>query len=77
MRQRPLGVMLIAAVIGGVFAAGLFIPGRVGGVLLALSDAALLVLARMMWPRLRPVDQAVRIAVIVAIAAIAMVKLAR
>jgi hypothetical protein len=76
MQQRRFGVMVLAALVGAMFAAGLFVRGPVGGILLAVTDVVLVVLARMMWPRLRPLEQAIRVVVIAAIAVIAVVKIA-
>jgi hypothetical protein len=66
--------MLLAAVVGVTFAAGLFIHGRIGGVLVLVVDAVLIGLARIAWSRLEPKGRPVRLAVIVAIGIIGLVK---
>ena len=60
---------------GALFAAGLFIHGRVGGGLLLLTDAVLIALARITWPQLRPQGRPFRLIVIAAVAVIAAIKL--
>jgi hypothetical protein len=74
MNRRP-SIMLLAGVVGGVFAAGLFIPGRVGGGLLLLTDLVLIGMARMTWVHVRPQGRPLRVVVIVVIAALAVAKL--
>jgi hypothetical protein len=73
---RRLLTILAAAIVGAIFAAGLFIRGPVGGGLLLLTDAVLIALARLTWSRLRPQGRPLRLVVIVAIAVIAVIKLA-
>jgi hypothetical protein len=75
MNRRP-SIMLVAGAVGGVFAAGLFIPGRLGGALLLLTDLVLIGMARLTWVRVRPQGRPIRVVVIVAIAVLAAVKLA-
>jgi hypothetical protein len=72
---RRLVIILAAAAVGAVFAAGLFIHGRVGGGLLALTDAVLIALARITWPQLRPHGRPIRLLVIAVVAVIAAIKL--
>jgi len=72
--QRRLVIVLGAAIVGAVFVTGLFIHGPVGGGLLLLTDAVLIALARITWPHLRPAGRPLRIIVIVAVAAFAVVK---
>lgn len=67
--------MLAAAVVGGLFVAGLFVHGVVGGILLVLVAAALGALTRAAWPHLPDRGRPVRLLVIAAIAAIAIAKL--
>ena len=73
--QRRLVIILAAAVVGGIFLAGLFIHGRVGGALLVLTDAILIALARLTWPHLPPQGRPIRVIIIVAIAVVAVIKL--
>jgi hypothetical protein len=72
MRRRLL-VLLAALAVGVVFAVGLFVHGWVGGVLLLAVDAALVAMAVLTWPHLRPQGRPLRIAVI---AVVAVIKLA-
>lgn len=72
---RRLLVILVAVVVGVVFTAGLFIPGQVGGGLLALTDVVLITLAVITWPHLRPRGRPLRLVVIAAVTVIAAVKL--
>jgi hypothetical protein len=76
MTRRAL-IILIAGAVGGVFAAGLFLPGRVGGGLLVLTDAALIALSISGWANARPQGRPVRIAVITLIGVLAAIKLIR
>jgi hypothetical protein len=73
--QRRLVIVLAAALVGGIFVAGLFIHGRFGGALLLLTDAILIALARITWPHLPSRGRPIRLIIIAAIAAIAAVKL--
>jgi hypothetical protein len=75
MRRRP-SIIIIAGAVGGVFAAGLFIPGRIGGALLLLTDAVLIAMARLTWMQARPQGRPFRVIVMVGIAALAAYKLA-
>lgn len=70
-------MILVAGAVGGVFAAGLFFHGRAGGGLLLITDAVLIGLAMSTWGDARPQGRPARIAVILIIAAIAVVKLVR
>jgi hypothetical protein len=74
---RRFGIILISAVVGVMFAGGLFYQGRVGGGLLLITDAVLIALAMSSWGNTRPQGRPVRLAVIVIIAVIAVVKLVR
>ena len=80
MRMAPVHrrvVILFAALATGVlFAAGLFVAGPVGGLLLALTAVILIGLATWAWPALTPRTRPVRVVVIVAVAALAILKLA-
>jgi hypothetical protein len=73
--QRRLLILLAALVVGGVFVAGLFIHGRIGGALLLVVDAVLIGMARVTWPHLRPQGRPLRLIVIAAVGVIAVVKL--
>jgi hypothetical protein len=75
--QRRLLIILGALAVGGVFAAGLFFHGRLGGALLLLTDVILISLARITWPHLRPQGRPLRIAVITVIGVLAVVKLVK
>jgi hypothetical protein len=74
---RRLLIIVIAGCVGGVFAAGLFLHGRLGGALLLLTDAVLVTLSIGGWARARPQGRPARVAVMTLIAAIAVVKLVR
>jgi hypothetical protein len=67
--------MFAAAVVGAVFAAGLFIHGRVGGALLLVTAAILGTLTRLSWTRVRPQGRPLRLVVIVAVIVIGVIKL--
>jgi hypothetical protein len=73
--QRRGPILLIAAAVGGVFLAGLFVHGRVGGLLLLATAAVLISLTRVTWPRLRDRDRALRVIIVGAILVLAVVKL--
>ena len=70
-------IVLVALAIGGLFAAGLFVPGRVGGGLLVVTDAILIGLSRMAWAQVRTQGRPLRVLIIAAIAVVAVVKLAK
>jgi uncharacterized protein DUF6703 len=74
--RRKLPMMIGAPVIGAIFAAGLFIRSWFGGVLLLVTDGALISLAMLTWPQLRPRDKLIRVIVMAAIAMIAVAKIA-
>jgi hypothetical protein len=73
---RRLLIVLGALCVGALFFAGLFIHGRGGGGLLLITDAILLGLTRTVWAQVRPQGRPLRIVIIVAIAILAVVKLA-
>jgi hypothetical protein len=73
--QRRGPILLMAAAVGGVFLAGLFISGPVGGILLLVTAAVLISLTSATWPRLRGRDRAIRVVVVAAILVLAVVKL--
>ncbi len=66
---RPLAFLLVLA----VMVVGLVVPGW-GWVLLALVALFLCWLLLLFWPRLRPSERLMRLAVIVLVAAIALVR---
>lgn len=72
---RRLVTILVAGTMGAIFAAGLFIHGRVGGALLLLTDAVLIGLAFLTWRRLPPKGRPLRLVVIATIAVLAAIKL--
>jgi hypothetical protein len=76
MPQRLL-IVLAALAVGALFAAGLFVHGRVGGGLLILTDAILIGLTRTAWAQVRTQGRPLRILIIAAIAVVAVVKLAK
>jgi hypothetical protein len=73
--QRRGPVILVAAAIGALFVAGLFIHGVVGAVLLLLTDVVLVTISAALWSRIRPQGRPLRVGIIVIIAAIAVAKL--
>jgi hypothetical protein len=76
MHQRATRIV-ISGVVGGLFAVGLFRQGPVGGGLLLITVAILIVLAMSNWGAGRPQTRALRIAAIALIAAIAVAKIVR
>jgi hypothetical protein len=77
--MAPVGSRLVivlgAVAVGACFVAGLFIHGPGGGALLALTDIVLIALTGTAWTQLQPRARPVRVVVILAIAALAIVKL--
>lgn len=70
-------VPLLGAVgVGALFAAGLFVHGAIGGVLLLVTDAILLTLSMRYWDTVRPQGRPLRLIVIAGILVLAAVKLA-
>ncbi|HVT22565.1 MAG TPA: DUF6703 family protein [Mycobacteriales bacterium] len=76
MPQRLL-ILLGALAIGALFVAGLFVHGRLGGALLLVTDAILIGLTRTAWAQVRPQGKPLRIAIIVVVAVVGLVKLVR
>jgi hypothetical protein len=76
MRRRML-MIVAAGTIGALFAAGLFLHGRIGGGLLLITDALLIALGISAWGNTQPQKRPIRIAVILAIGVIAVVKMVR
>ena len=74
---RRLLVVLVALCVGVLFAAGLFVHGRVGGGLLILTDAILIGLSRLAWTQVRTQGRPLRVLVIAVIAVLAVVKLVK
>jgi hypothetical protein len=72
---QRLAIIAGALLVGAVFVAGLFVHGRLGGALLLLTVAILVTLTRATWAHVRPQGRPLRVAVIVAIAVFAVVKL--
>jgi hypothetical protein len=72
---RRLLILLGALAVGGLFIAGLFVHGRVGGGLLVITDAILIALSRLAWKDVNPRRRPIRVVIVAAIAAVAVVKL--
>jgi len=68
--------LLLVAAVGVVFLAGLFIHGAIGGVLLLLVAATLVLFSAGAWPRVRREGKLPRILIIVVVVALAAAKLA-
>jgi hypothetical protein len=73
--QQRLAIILAAVAVGAIFVAGLFVNGRPGGALLLVTAAILVTLTSATWSRTRPQGRPLRVAIIVAIAVVAIVKL--
>ena len=76
MRSSRLTVLLIALVVAALAIAGLAIHGPVGGILLGVVVAALVLLSSATWAALPTRGRVARGLVIAAVSAIAVVKLA-
>jgi hypothetical protein len=74
VRSR-LVIVLGAVAVGALFVAGLFVHGPGGGGFLALTDIVLIALTGAAWSQVQPKARPFRVVVIVAIAALAIVKL--
>lgn len=72
---RRLLILLGALAIGALFAAGLFVPGRVGGGLLLLTAVILGGLSRVVWEHVDPRRRPIRVVIVAAVAVIGVVKL--
>jgi hypothetical protein len=68
-------IILSACAVGALFAAGLFVHGRLGGALLAVTSVVLIALSGANWDRVDPRARPLRVAMIVAVATLAVVKL--
>lgn len=66
---------LVAVAVGGLFAAGLFLHGGVGGVLLLLVAGLLVALTSMTWAGLHPRGRAARVVVLAGVVAAGVAKL--
>jgi 4-hydroxybenzoate polyprenyltransferase len=73
--SRRTAILLVLAV-GAVFLVGLVVHGPVGGVLLMLVAATLALFSAGEWHRVRREGKAPRILIIVAVTALAVLKLA-
>lgn len=80
MRMSPvrsrLVIVLGALCVGALFLAGLFVAGPAGGAMLAVTDVILVGLTGAAWRQLRPQTRPLRLVIIVAVAALAIAKLA-
>ena len=76
MRSSRLTLILVAAGVGALFLAGLFVHGPGGGVLLGIVVALLVFLSSATWPTLPGRGRVARGLVIAAVAALAVVKFA-
>ena len=72
----PRSAILLVLGVGAVFLAGLVVHGAVGGLLLLLVAATLALFSAGEWHRVRREGRAPRILIIVAVAALAVLKLA-
>jgi hypothetical protein len=76
VQQRRRQILAVVAV-GGVFLAGLFIPGIVGAILLLAVTGLLITLSSVTWPALRERERVMRVLIVVVIVVIAVAKLVR
>lgn len=68
--------VLVAAAVGVVFLVGLAVHGPVGGVLLLIVAAMLVVLTRGAWHGIRREGLPLRVVVVIAILVVAVLKIA-
>ncbi len=73
--NRRLVNVLAGLVALAIFLAGLFVPGRVGGAILLVTVAMLVAVSYAVWDQVRPQGKPLRVAVIVVITVVAVVKL--
>src|SRR5438445_4301543 len=73
--RRGNSILLVAAV-GLVFLAGLVVHGPVGGVLLLLVAATLVLFSRHAWPHVRREGRPLRLLIIAAVVALGVAKMA-
>jgi hypothetical protein len=79
MRRGPVDrrwAILLVVAVGVVFLVGLAVHGPVGGVLLLLVAATLVLFSSVAWWRVRPQGRALRILVLAAVVVLAVAKLA-
>ena len=76
MALRRGNALLLVAAVGIVFLVGLVIHGAVGGVLLLLVAATLVLFSAGAWPRVRREGKLPRILIIAAVVALAAAKFA-
>ena len=76
MRQSRGVVLLIAIAVGATFVAGLAIHGAVGGVLLLVVAALLVLLSVGAWGHIRSRGRPVRVLIAAAVVALAVAKFA-
>jgi hypothetical protein len=79
MRRGPVDrrwAILLVVAVGVVFLVGLAVHGPVGGVLLLLVAATLMLFSGAAWWRVRPQGRALRILVLAAVVVLAVAKLA-
>jgi len=62
----------VFVVVAAVFAAGVFVGGAAGAVLLGLLAVLVAVLLAASWPRLRPSERALRVLVLLTVIAVAI-----
>jgi hypothetical protein len=74
--KSRLVIVLGALAVGALFVAGLFVAGPGGGALLAVTDVILIGLTGAAWAQLKPQARPLRLVIIVAIAVLAVLKLA-
>ena len=74
--RSRLANLLVAIAVGGVFLAGLFTHGAVGAVLLIAVAAFLGYVSSQTWSALHPRGRSARLAVLAAVVAVAVVKIA-
>jgi len=74
MHGRSLTI-LGALIVGAMFVAGLFIHGRVGGLLLLITTVVLALVTSAVWPQLPARHRTPRLVIIAVVAVLALVKL--
>lgn len=75
MPRSRLANLLVAAAVGAIFVAGLFIHGVVGAVLLLAVALLLGYLTSQTWPTLHPRGRNARLLVLAVVVVVAVVKL--
>jgi hypothetical protein len=74
LRSRA-ATVAVAVAVGALFVAGLAVGGALGGILVLVVAAALVVLSSATWERLPAQGRGTRIAVVLVVAAIGVAKL--